>query len=89
MSCLATCCVPSGEPSSTIISSQSSLLLVDDQLVRMLEDDGTRYFFVNMSFRSHVMIGRLRRSLYVGRRTEYLLRVLMLGVYVRVETVCL
>lgn len=30
------------------------------------------YCSVNVSFKSHTMIGRFLRSLYVGRSTEYL-----------------
>lgn len=56
-----------------IMSSQSRLLYVccqyDGALVLV---GGKTYFSVKVRFRSHVMIGKLRRSLYVGSSTEYL-----------------
>lgn len=37
------------------------------------------YFSVNVRFSNQVMIGRLRRSLYVGMMTVYLFLELMTG----------
>ncbi len=42
------------------------------------------YFSVKVRFSNHVMMGRFRRSLYVGRMTEYFSLEALAGAIVRV-----
>lgn len=59
-----------------MMSSQSRFLFAGISLAIVHRDRGmgllAAYSSVNVLFSSHVMMGRLRRSLYVGRSTEYL-----------------
>ena len=58
-----------------MMSSQSRLLFIHSQHRTPMEGSmqgSTTYFSVNVLWSSHVIMGKFRRSLYVGRRTEYL-----------------
>lgn len=76
---LATSWVPSGEPSSTMMSSQSRLLEGHDVSCRLPDShapcapsigESATHFSENVRCSSQVMMGRFCRSLKVGRITE-------------------